>query len=127
MSLRTPMGRVLGLGSAKEGAKHWWSQRVSAVGLALLSVWFLASLALLGGFDYGAVTAWIGNPCNAALLTLFVATLSYHSQLGVQVIVEDYVHGALKTIMIVLSTFFHVAIAVLGIVAVLRIAFGSVA
>jgi succinate dehydrogenase / fumarate reductase membrane anchor subunit len=126
-NLRSPLGKVLGLGSAKEGAKHWWSQRVTAVGLALLGVWFIASLFCLGSFDYVAVTTWIANPCNAALLSIFIATLAYHSQLGVQVVVEDYVHGATKTVSIVLSNFFHVVVGVLGVVAVLRIAFGSVA
>ncbi len=126
MSLRSPLGKVLGLGSAKEGAKHWWSQRVTAVGLALLGVWFIVSLACVGSFDYGAVTAWIAHPCNAALLSVFIATLAYHSQLGVQVVIEDYIHGALKTALIVLSNFFHVVLGAMGVIAVLRIAFGTV-
>ena len=62
MSLRSPLGTVLGLGTAKEGAGHWWSQRVTAVGLVLLGAWFIASLAYLGTFDYEAVTSWIGKP-----------------------------------------------------------------
>jgi len=127
MSLRTPLGKVLGLGSAKAGAKHWWSQRVTAVCLALLGVWFVASLVCLGSFDYDAVIGWIHNVCNATLLVLFIATLAYHSQLGVQVVIEDYVHGALKTVSIVLSNLFHVVIGALGVVAVLRIAFGVAA
>jgi succinate dehydrogenase / fumarate reductase, membrane anchor subunit len=127
MSLRSPLGKVLGLGAAKEGAGHWWSQRLTAVALALLGVWFIASLASLGSFDYSAVTAWIARPWNAALLSIFVAVMSYHSHLGVQVVIEDYVHGAAKTISIVLSNFFHVLVGVLGVVAVLRIAFGGAA
>jgi succinate dehydrogenase / fumarate reductase membrane anchor subunit len=127
MSLRSPLGTVLGLGSAKAGAKHWWAQRVTAVALALLGTWFIASLACLGTFEYGAVIGWIGTPCNATLLSLFIASLAYHSQLGVQVVIEDYVYGATKTVMIVLSNFFHVIVGALGVIAVLRIAFGSVA
>jgi succinate dehydrogenase / fumarate reductase membrane anchor subunit len=127
MSLRTPLGTVLGLGAAKAGVKHWWSQRVTAVGLALLGVWFVISLLCLGSFDYSAVTTWIANPINATLLSIFVATLSFHSQLGVQVVIEDYVHGAMKTISIVLSNFLHVVVGALGVIAVLRIAFGGVA
>jgi len=123
MSLRSPLGAVLGLGAAKEGAKHWWSQRVTAIGLVLLGVWFIVSFARLGSLEYGAVTAWIANPCNATLLSLFVATLTYHSQLGVQIVIEDYVQGALKTIAIVLSNFFHIVLGSLGVVSVLRIAF----
>ena len=127
MSLRSPLGTVLGLGSAKQGAKHWWSQRVTAVGLVVLGAWFVVSLVCLGSFEFGAVTAWIGNPINATLLSLFIATLAYHSQLGVQVVLEDYVHGATKTVCIVLSNFFHVIIAALGVMSVLRIAFGGAA
>jgi succinate dehydrogenase / fumarate reductase membrane anchor subunit len=127
MSLRTPLGTVLGLGAAKAGVKHWWSQRVTAVGLALLGVWFVISLLCLGSFEYSAVTTWIANPINATLLSIFVATLSFHSQLGVQVVIEDYVHGAMKTISIVLSNFLHVVVGALGVIAVLRIAFGGVA
>jgi succinate dehydrogenase / fumarate reductase membrane anchor subunit len=127
MSLRSPLGKVLGLGSAKAGAKHWWSQRVTAVALALLGVWFIASLACLGSFEYGAVIGWIANTCNATLLSLFIASLAYHSQLGVQVVIEDYVHGATKTVTIVLSNFFHVVVGAVGVIAVLRIAFGGVA
>jgi succinate dehydrogenase / fumarate reductase, membrane anchor subunit len=127
MSLRSPLGRVLGLGTAKQGAKHWWSQRVTAIGLALLGAWFIASLLCLKDLDYSTVTEWIRRPFDAALLSLFVATLAYHSQLGVQVVIEDYVHGATKTVSIVLSSFFHVVIGVLGVISVLRIAFGSAA
>jgi succinate dehydrogenase / fumarate reductase membrane anchor subunit len=127
MSLRSPLGKVLGLGTAKEGAKHWWSQRVTAIGLALLGVWFVASLICLGSLEYAAVTTWIGSPITATLLSIFIVTLSVHSQLGVQVVIEDYVHGALKTFSIVVSNFCHVVVAVLGVVSVLRIAFGSAA
>jgi len=125
VSLRSPLGKVLGLGAAKEGVKHWWSQRVTAIALALLGGWFIGSLFLLGNFDYATVVAWIRNPYDAALLVLFIATLAYHSLLGVQVVIEDYVAGALKTAAIVVSNFLHVGVSVLGILAVLRIAFGS--
>ena len=127
MSLRSPLGAVLGLGSAKAGAKHWWAQRVTAIGLALLGVWFIASLLCLGSFEYHAVVGWIGGPCNATLLALFVATLAYHSQLGMQVVIEDYVHGATKTVTNILSNLFHIVVGALGVVAVPRIAFGVAA
>ena len=127
MSLRSPLGKVLGLGAAKEGAGHWWSQRVTAVALVALGIWFVASLFALQGFDYDAVTSWIRHPVNATLLALFVAVSAYHSQLGLQVVIEDYVHGALKTASIVLSNFFHVIVGALGVIAVLRIALGGAA
>jgi succinate dehydrogenase / fumarate reductase membrane anchor subunit len=127
MSLRSPARNVISLGSAKSGVEHWWLQRVSAVGVALLGIWFLISLACLPDFELVTVIRWIGGPCNAALLVLWIGALLYHSKLGIQVVIEDYAHGAAKTALIVLSSLLHVALAALGIVAVLRIAFGSVA
>ena len=129
MSRRTPLGRVLGLGSAKEGVQHWWSQRTSAVALIPLGLWFAVSLVLLavdGGLDHAAVTAWIGSPVHAVLLLLLVATACHHSRLGVQVVVEDYVHLEwAKVSSLLLSTFVHFLLAAAGLYAVLRIAFAG--
>jgi succinate dehydrogenase / fumarate reductase, membrane anchor subunit len=126
MSLRSPIGRVLGLGAAKEGVSHWWSQRVTSVALVLLGLWFVSALLRMPTFEYGFVVAWIAIPLNAVLLLLLVGTLVYHSQLGVQVVVEDYVHHhGLKVATMMLLTFAHVAVAALAIFAVLRIAFGG--
>ena len=128
MSLRSPIGRVLGLGAAKEGVSHWWSQRVTSVALFLLCLWFVASLLRMPNFSYEVVITWIGMPVNAVLLLLMIATLVYHSHLGVQVVVEDYVHHhGLKIATMMLLTFAHVAVAALAIFAVLRIAFGGAA
>jgi succinate dehydrogenase / fumarate reductase membrane anchor subunit len=128
MSLRSPIGRVLGLGTAKEGAGHWWSQRVTAMALLVLTLWFVASLLRFPDFSHELVTAWIGKPLNAVLLSLLVGTTAYHSQLGVQVVVEDYVPGKpLKITLLLLLNFLHAALAALGIFAVLRIAFGVAA
>jgi succinate dehydrogenase / fumarate reductase membrane anchor subunit len=128
MSLRSPMGRVLGLGSAKEGVSHWWMQRVSAVALVALGLWFASALLRLGDFSHAVVLAWIATPLNAVLLSLLIGTAVYHSQLGVQVVVEDYVtnHG-LKVVTMLLLTFAHIILAALGIFSVLRIAFGAAA
>ncbi len=125
MSLRTPIGRVLGLGSAKEGVGHWWTQRVTSVALVILGLWFVSALLRLDDLSYGAVVAWMSSPVNAVLLALLVGTTAYHSQLGVQVVVEDYVahHGA-KVAVLLLLNFLHVALGALGVFAVLRIAFG---
>lgn len=126
MSLVSPLNRVLGLGSAKEGAEHWWAQRLTAAALIPLGLWFALALAGLPDFSYDSVIAFMRAPANGILLVLVLITLSYHSQLGVQVIVEDYVHGAsLKVVTIVILSFAHVAVAVAGIFAVLKIAFGA--
>jgi succinate dehydrogenase / fumarate reductase, membrane anchor subunit len=126
MSLRSPIGRVLGLGAAKEGASHWWSQRVTSVALLLLGLWFVSALLRMPTFEYDFVVGWIAVPLNAVLLLLLIGTLVYHSQLGVQVVVEDYVgHHGLKIATMMLITFAHVAVAALAIFAVLRIAFGG--
>ncbi|HEX7012986.1 MAG TPA: succinate dehydrogenase, hydrophobic membrane anchor protein [Steroidobacteraceae bacterium] len=126
MSLRSPVARVLGLGSAKEGSSHWWSQRVSAVALAILGLWFVVALLTLPDFSHDTVVDWMAAPLNAVLLMLLVGTLAYHSLLGVQVVVEDYVHhGGLKVATIVLLTFVHFALAAAAIFAVLRVAFGG--
>lgn len=126
MSLRSPIGRVLGLGAAKEGFSHWWLQRVTSVALVLLGLWFVTVLLRMPTFQYEFVVAWIAMPLNAVLLLLLIGTLVYHSQLGVQVVVEDYVHHhGLKVATMMLLTFAHVAVAALATFAVLRIAFGG--
>jgi succinate dehydrogenase / fumarate reductase membrane anchor subunit len=124
VSLRSPVGRVLGLGAAKDGVEHWWTQRISAVALAVLAPWCLISLLVMGHFDYDSVAKWMSRPVNATLLVIFIPTLVYHSKLGIQVVIEDYVGGALKVTSLLLSTFAHVIVGVLGILAVLKIAFG---
>lgn len=127
MSLRSPLGRVLGLGAAKSGVAHWWLQRLTAVALALLGVWFVVALGRLDAFDYAAVRTWLADPVAATLLAIFIVTLSYHSYLGVQVVIEDYLQGAAKTVGLVLSIFLHVVLGALGVVSVLRMAMGSAA
>ena len=128
MSLRSPIGRVLGLGAAKEGVSHWWSQRVTSVALLLLGLWFVASLLRMPGFGYEVVITWIALPVNSVLLLLLIGSLVYHSHLGVQVVVEDYVHHhGLKIATMMLLSFAHVAVAALASFAVLRVAFSGVA
>ena len=124
MSLRSPISRVSGLGTAKEGVSHWWSQRVTSVALVPLCLWFVASLLRMPMSDYDYVVKWIAEPLNAVLLLLLIGTVVYHSLLGVQVVVEDYVHHhGLKIATMMLLTFAHVAVAALAVFAVLRIAF----
>ena len=126
MSLRSPLGRVLGSGSAKDGTGHWWAQRVTAVGLLLLGTWFLWALTQLTGFDQPQVIAWVGNPWNSVMLLMLCATLAWHSTLGVQVVIEDYVHGPmLKVIALLLNRFAHVFVTIVAVFAVMRIALGD--
>ena len=127
-SLRSPLGRVLGSGSAKDGTDHWWSQRVSAVALVLLGVWFLISLTQLPGFAYDVVHGWIARPWNAILLLLLLLTLAFHSSLGVQVVVEDYVQQPFSRVaLLVVSKFVHIVLAAAAVFAVFRTAFGFAA
>ena len=128
MSLRSPLSRVLGSGSAKEGTEHWWQQRVTAVALLILGLWFAIAIAGLDSFDRVAVAAWAASPFNAIMLLLLAVTLAWHSLLGLQVVVEDYVHGpALKVFSIVLNKFVHVFLAIAAAFAILKVFLGGAA
>jgi succinate dehydrogenase / fumarate reductase membrane anchor subunit len=123
VSLRTPLGKVLGRGAAGEGVSHWWSQRVSAVALIPLTLWF--AVALLGQplQSFESVRGWLGQPSVAVPTSLLVLTLAWHSRLGIQVVIEDYVHArGLKTALLLLSLFAHAAAAVAATFAVLVLA-----
>lgn len=128
MSLRSPLGRVLGLGSAKSGHGHWWAQRLTAAALVPLGLWFLVSLAGLAGADHAIVAAWMREPLHAVLLLLTLATLLYHSNLGLQVVIEDYVGRApAKVITLVLIRFAHVGLAAAGSYSILSVSLGGAA
>jgi len=125
MSLRSPLGRVLGFGSAKGGSAHWYAQRVSAVALVLLGTWLVVSLACLGGASYERVSGWLRSPATSALMVLLVVVAAWHASLGLQVVVEDYVSSrGVRAAVLVAVKFAFAAAAVLGVLAVLRIAFG---
>ena len=128
VSLVTPLNRVLGLGTAKGAAEHWWMQRVTAVALLLLGTWFAIELVLLPNFAYGTVVAWIHRPYSSVMLILFVAAVTYHSYLGVQVVIEDYIGTkGLKVAALMASSFAHWGLSIAAIFAILRIAFGPLA
>jgi succinate dehydrogenase / fumarate reductase, membrane anchor subunit len=127
MSLRSPLGKVLGTGSAKEGVHHWWLQRLTSIALVPLTVWFVVSLLSLPSFEHVTVITWIAQSWTALLLVLFILVATWHSQLGLRVVVEDYVHGGSKTLTLVLITFIHAVVAAAGIFAVLKVAFGGAA
>ena len=124
--LRTPLSRARGLGSAKEGVHHFWAQRITAVALIPLVAWFAISLIMMSGADHAVVRAWIGSPVVMVLLTLTIVIGLHHGQLGMQVVVEDYVHNdGMKLALIVLMRFIAVFFGLAAIVAILRIGFGG--
>ena len=126
MSLRSDLGRVRGLGTAKEGTSHWWAQRLTAVALVPLTFWFVWSMIKLIGVDHVGFKAWLDDNVNLVLMILFVGSLFYHMQLGIQVVIEDYVHGELKKVTsLVLNLFLALFLGVSSLVALLKLAFGS--
>lgn len=125
MNLRTPLSRAHGLGSAKEGTHHWWWQRLTAVALVPLSLWFIVSLVYMIGADHAEIVAWIQAPAVSLLLILFIIMLFHHAQLGVQVVIEDYVHSKWqKVTALVVLKFLAMIAALASIIAVLKISLG---
>jgi succinate dehydrogenase / fumarate reductase membrane anchor subunit len=126
MSLRTPIARVRGLGAAKEGVNHWWMQRVTAIALTPLTLWFLISLIGVISADYETVVAWIGKPINTVLLIALLVGTFYHAMLGLQVVIEDYVHvEGVKVLSLLVMKFALLLLGGAAVLAVLRIAFGG--
>lgn len=126
MELRTSLGRARGLGSAKEGVSHWWMQRVSAIALVPLTIWFVISCITLVGADYTAFQAWLSNFGNSLLVILTVAVLFYHATLGMQVVIEDYVHHPFWTVaLLIVMRFVLYALAASCILAVVLVATGG--
>ena len=126
MSLRSPLGQVLGLGSAKDGAAHWWAQRVTSVALIPLTMWFFLSLLLLPVRDFSTVRTWLALPTSSFLAVLSVLVMTYHSYLGTTVVIEDYVHRpGTKVASLMVLRFLYVLFGGAGIFAILRVAFGS--
>jgi succinate dehydrogenase / fumarate reductase membrane anchor subunit len=118
--------RVRGLGSAKSGAHHWWLQRVTAAGNLLLLVWFIAALLTLPQLDHGSVVAWVRQPLVAVPLLLLIFSTFWHARLGVQVMIEDYVHSeGLKLLAFLALNFFILGTGAIAAFSVLAIAFGA--
>ncbi len=126
MKFRTPLARARGLGSAKSGTHHWWMQRLTAVALVPLSLWFVASLISVVTADHGTVIAWLHSPLVAILCCALIVAIFYHGQLGLQVVLGDYVHTeSLKLVGIVVAKLLSLLLAATCLFAVLSIAFGS--
>lgn len=125
-SLRSALGRARGLGSAKDGTHHWWLQRVTAIALIPLTIWLVASIIALIGAGHAAFTAWFGQPINATVMIIFLGVAFHHAQLGMQVVIEDYVpHHGWRTTLNLLVKFACYGLATLSIVSILTIAFGA--
>jgi succinate dehydrogenase / fumarate reductase membrane anchor subunit len=126
MKLRAPLGLVLGLGTAKDGTSHWWGQRVSAIALLGLGLWFAFSLTTSTGYGHAEMVAEIARPINGILLLLLTVTMAYHSYLGIQVVIEDYVHApGVKVLTLILSRFAHVLLVTAAVYAILKIGLGT--
>lgn len=122
---RSPLKRAAGLGSAGDGVGRWWVERVTAVALVPLTLWFVASIIALAGSDHAALVAWLREPLAALLMVLLLATLFSHLSLGLQVVIEDYVHSGAKILALLAVRFVCAALATAGILAALRITFGE--
>lgn len=124
-NMQSPLSRAIGLGSAKKGVGDWWAARVSAVALVPLSLWFVASIIAHTGNDYAAFILWLKSPLIVTLMILFLAAMFYHIALGLQVVIEDYVHSGLKFVAVMAVRFSCWMFAVSGIVATLSITFSN--
>ena len=124
--LRSPLGRALGLGSAKEGVQHWWLQRVTAVALVPLTLWFVAGLIGHLGQERAEVAMWLRSPLVSAAVVLLILATFVHLSLGVQVVIEDYVHREGSKLASILAVKFACwALGAAAVIAVLRVAFGG--
>jgi succinate dehydrogenase / fumarate reductase, membrane anchor subunit len=125
-SFRTPLGRVVGLGSAKSGVHHWWMERLTAIAAVPLVVFLIGFIMAMAGSDHRAVVTAVRHPVVAALLIVSIVVIVRHMQLGMQVILEDYVHGRLTLLLSLLAnTLFCLVVAVSGVAAVIAICFGA--
>ena len=124
-NLRSPLGRARGLGSAKAGLHHWWAQRITALALIPLVGWFVAAVVGLAGTGYAEFMMWLANPLNATIMIVFFAVALHHAQLGMQVVLEDYVsHHGWRIASIIVVKFICYGLAALGIVSTLIVTFG---
>jgi succinate dehydrogenase / fumarate reductase, membrane anchor subunit len=124
--LRSPLGRAIGLGSAKEGVGHWWAQRVTALALVPLALWFVIAIIELAGADRTVFVAWVRHPLPGVFLVLLLIATFYHGALGLQVVIEDYVENeTVRLGLVILMRLAAIVFAVRGIFAVLKLSLGA--
>ena len=124
--MQSPIGRVLGLGSAKEGVEHWWRQRTTALALVPLTIWFVIWVIAMAGADRAAMVAWMHNPISAVLMIVLIVATFYHAALGLQVVIEDYVHSeGLRLATLIVMRALCVLFVVRGVLAVLTLALAA--
>jgi succinate dehydrogenase / fumarate reductase membrane anchor subunit len=124
--MRSAIGMVRGRGSAREGVGHWKLQRLTAIANVPLVLWFIVSAVSLSGADHAAVTAWLAGPFNATLMLLLVLSTFWHARLGLQVVIEDYVHHeGVKVAALIAVTFALFLLGGLAVVSILKVALGS--
>lgn len=124
-NMRDPLATARGLGSAKDGVNHWWMQRVTAISLLVLAPWFIYFAVSLIGADYFTVRAVIAKPLNATMLVSFIIAMSWHARLGLQVVVEDYIHGWQELALQLVIKFAYTIAAIAAIIAIGRIVFSA--
>ena len=125
-AMRSPLGRAIGLGSAKEGVEHWWAQRITALALVPLTVWFVVEVVGLAGADRALFVDWVRNPVSGMLLVLLLIATFYHGALGLQVVIEDYVvNETLRLGSLIVMRLAAIVFAVRGIMAVLKLSLGA--
>lgn len=122
---RSPLARAIGLGSAKDGVGAWWAERVSAVALVPLTLWFVASIIVHTGSDHAVFVVWLRTPLASIPMVLLLIALFYHTALGLQVVIEDYVHSGFKFAVVIAMRLACFAMATAGIMATLSIVFGG--
>ena len=125
MSLRSPLARARGLGAAHNGTHHWWAQRLTSIALLPLLLWFAIAVTSLAAADHAVASAWLRAPVNAILMLALIATMFHHMHLGLQVVIEDYIHGhAGKFVTLIVVKFGTALLAIAAAFAVLKVAFG---
>lgn len=126
MTLRTPLSKVRGLGSAKEGTDHFWAQRLTGAANLVLVVFFIFSIVRIAGADYETSKAFLGSPVNAILMLLLIISGITHMRLGMQVIIEDYVQGkGMKILLLMFNTYFAILVGLASVYAVLKLSFAA--
>jgi succinate dehydrogenase membrane anchor subunit len=126
MSYRTPLGRVRGLGSAGDGTHHWWAQRLTALALIPLVIWFVVNVVTMIGADHAAMVGWMSSPISATLMVLLIVATFHHAQLGLQVVIEDYIQNeGWKFGLIIIIKFAAILLGGIAVFSILKLAFGG--